>query len=202
MTGEPFLRLTETPTKFRSRLKKVVTPLKQAFRLMRMDPAHIKLDCEIDSERSLVTIDTRADVDLVSSIYAQTRGWDIKHLPECEGYVVLVDESIEKLAGYVDTSIRVGSVDSTVRFFILDNLVCDALLGCGTIDALDVFQQDENSLVAVEGLEDLAQFQLIEWRQKLDETRAWIDEQVEAMDLISQGEHSGNMNISDSTLSS
>ncbi|ETN38498.1 uncharacterized protein HMPREF1541_06533 [Cyphellophora europaea CBS 101466] len=180
--GEPFLKLTETLTKFRARLKKVVAPLKQAVRLMRMDPDHRKLDCLIDSERSLITTDTGSDVDLISSEYAERRGWKVTPLPAEEGYVVLADESIEKLDGYVDIPIIVGGAHIQVRFFVLDGLTCDALLGCGTLDALDVFRKHNASLVVVEGLSDLAQFQLIEWRQKLDDTRAWIDEQTETVD--------------------
>ncbi|GAW12945.1 hypothetical protein ANO14919_023180 [Xylariales sp. No.14919] len=176
--GDRFLRVvTETVTKFRHRLKKAISTLaKRTWRLMHMQYPRQKLECFIDSGRVLANADTGSDVDLVSFNYAKLRGWDVDPLPHDEGFVILSDGTIAKVFGHVDVDLFLrGTINKGKRFYVLDGLISDVVLGDTTVDELDVFNAHIDSFVDLGEVEEVEDFFMIEWVQRLDKFEAHVD---------------------------
>jgi hypothetical protein len=114
--GDTFLRMTETLTKFRYRLKRVARMAKQCWRLCYMNVSYRQLSCSIDGQSVFANADTGSEIDLASLDYASRRGWNIENFGPDGGYVELADGSIVKLAGYVDAFLDVGGKSSGKRF--------------------------------------------------------------------------------------
>lgn len=168
--GDNFLRvLTETLTKFRHRLKKAaVSGIKRMWRLLQMDMPQQKLECHIDSQLAFANMDTGSDVDLVSLEYAESRGWDISYLPSDEGYVMLSNGTMKKVTGYVDTWLNLGEDVSKRRFYVLEGLVSDVVLGDGTLEDLDVFNKYVDLFVDSDDQVKVDAFHMIEWIERYD----------------------------------
>ncbi|KAJ9608351.1 hypothetical protein H2200_007339 [Cladophialophora chaetospira] len=146
--GDAFLRATETLTKFRSRLKKTSAYLpRKLWRICYMDAPLRQLSCAIDHRSVRANADTGSDVDLVSAEYAKSRAWRIQPLPEDTGHVILADETVRKVAGCVEVPLTVANTTISNTFYVLDGLVCDVLLGDGTLEMLDVFNRYEDHFV-------------------------------------------------------
>ncbi|KAI1160101.1 hypothetical protein F5B18DRAFT_540887 [Nemania serpens] len=176
--GDHFLRIvTETVTKFRHRLTKAVSGLaRRTWRLMHMQRPRQKLGCLVDSELVFANADTGSDVDLVSLEYARFRGWDITCLPVDEGFVILSDGTIAKVLGYVDADLRVGGIATGERrFYVLDGLVADIILGDATLDELDVFNVHVRSFVDLEEVDGIEDFYMIEWVERLNKLETEVD---------------------------
>jgi hypothetical protein len=84
--GDPFLRMTETLTKFRYRLKRVARTITQPLRVCYMDAPHRQLSCSIDGHSVLANADTGSEIDLVSLEYAIRRGWYFENLGPDDAY--------------------------------------------------------------------------------------------------------------------
>ncbi|KAI0508639.1 hypothetical protein F5B22DRAFT_386203 [Xylaria bambusicola] len=174
--------MTETVTRFRHRLKKAVSDLaRRTWRLMYMQRPRQKLECLVDSERVFANADTGSDIDLVSHEYAKFRGWDITRLPDDEGFVVLSDGTTAKVFGYVDADLRVqGHATGERRFYVLDGLVSDVILGDPTLDELDVFNAYVDSFVDLKDVSTAEDFYMIEWVERLNELEAKVDDLLSA----------------------
>ncbi|KAI1170637.1 hypothetical protein F4777DRAFT_105571 [Nemania sp. FL0916] len=176
--GDHFLRtVTETITKFRHRLKKAISTLaKRTWRLLHMQYPRQKLECFINSSPVLANADTGSDVDLVSLNYAKLRGWDIDPLPYDEGFVILSDGTIAKVSGHVDVDLFLrGTNNESKRFYVLDGLVSDVVLGDTTLDELDVFNEHIDLFVDLDELEEGEDFFIIEWVERLNKIEAEVD---------------------------
>lgn len=165
--GDPFLRMTETLTKFRYRLKKVTRTIKQCWRLCYMDVSHRQLSCSIDGDSVFANADTGSEIDLVSLEYANRRSWRLEKLGPDDGYVELADGSIAKLAGYVDAWLDVGGKSSQKTFYVLDRLRCDVLLGDETLHSLDAFNQHEGLFVDRDVINGYSEFHAIKWKERV-----------------------------------
>lgn len=163
--GAPFLEWTRTLTTFRHRLKRVISSVRTAgWRLMHMDVPRRRMGCHVDAEHVFVNTDTGADADFASLDYALLRKWDISPLPHDEGFVILSDNKVVKAQGNVDTELRIQGEARRRRFYILDGLVSDVVLGEETIDTMDVFNKYRDSFVDLPGHDEDSQFCLIRWK--------------------------------------
>ena len=106
-----------------------------------MDAPRRVLNCSVDSEPVLAHADTGSDVDLVSVDYANHRDWNVVPLPLDRGFVLLADRSLTKVTGYVETQFCIRGNTQQHRFYVLDGLVCDVLIGCATLKSMDAFNQ-------------------------------------------------------------
>ncbi|KAI1198777.1 hypothetical protein F5X97DRAFT_323046 [Nemania serpens] len=93
--------------------------------------------------------DTGSDIDLVSLKYARSRKWYITPLPHDEGFVILADEEIVKLAGYVDADLSFLGEPVMKRFNVLEGLTSDVVLGDETLGALEAFARHQDLFVTM-----------------------------------------------------
>lgn len=165
--GDPFLRMTETLTKFRYRLKKVTCTVKRCWRVCYMDVPRRQLSCAIDGHSVFANADTGSEIDLVSLEYANQCGWHIEKLGPDDGFVELADGSIVKVAGYVEAWLEVDGKSSRKTFYVLDRLQCDVLLGDETLYSLDAFNQHESLFVDWADVDGRAEFHAIKWKERV-----------------------------------
>lgn len=172
--GDYFLRATKVFTHFRHRLRRLASTASRSWRLMYMDTIpRRRFGCIVDAEPAFADIDTGSEKNIASLEYAQYRGWDVGTLPPDEGYVELADGSIEKVCGFVDTSLSIRGQTALKRFYILDGLQCDLILGDEMVDEIDLYNKHESSFVDVQDIDESAEFCAIKWLQ--------IDNRVETL---------------------
>ena len=166
--GDGFLRLTETLTKYRHRLKRLVGSLKKMWRVCYMNRPRQMLNCSVDGHSVMASADTGSDVDLISLDYAKSRAWKIRNNPEDACHVLLADGTEKKLAGYVDQPLMIGNTIIQQRFYILDGLMGDVLLGDETLDHLDAFNRFDDHFDDIPSEEELNICHNINWKEKID----------------------------------
>jgi len=172
--GDRFLRATKIFTECQHRLKKVASTVSRSWRLMYMDSIpRRRFRCAIDSEYAFADVDTGSEKNIVSLEYTQLRGWDIQALPPDQGYVELADGSIEKVCGFVDTSLSIRGQSALKRFYVLDGLRCDLILGDELVDEIDLYSCHESSFVDLQTTVQQAEFCAIKWLE--------IDNRVETL---------------------
>jgi hypothetical protein len=168
--GDPFLRLTETLTRFRHRLKKLGTAsLKKFWRLCYMDIPRRLLSCSVGGKMVSAAADTGSDIDLVSYNYARRRQWLVHNLPREAGYIVLADRSMKKVTGYVKVPLRIGDALYSKTFFVLKGLVSDVLLGDSTLDELDAFNRYKDYFVETTSGDAGGICHNINWQDTIDQ---------------------------------
>ncbi|KAK6079241.1 hypothetical protein SCUP234_05794 [Seiridium cupressi] len=161
----------------------IVGGFKKIWKLMLMENARQKLGCQIDGDLVFAIADSGSDLDLVSREYAQFRGWDITTLPHNEGFVMLANEDIVKLTGYVETSLSIGGKSALRRFYVLDDLVNDVVLGDGTLNESQVFTMHKESFVDVLDHEEDRDFCMIEWVERFNEVEEKVDEMLSGQNI-------------------
>jgi hypothetical protein len=170
LMGDSFLRATETLTKFRHRLRRIVTSsMKKYWRLCYAGVPRRRLSCFVDSNSVQANADTGSDVDLVSRAYAFQRGWKIKKLRRGKGFVQLANKTLVKVSGYVKLRLSIDKSSKPKRkiFYVLDGLICDVLLGDATLEEFDVFNQYESSFVDVIHDSEAHECHNINWVEKM-----------------------------------
>lgn len=181
--GAAFLQETRTLTnlayllvkKTLSVTKRHLNDLRTIWRFMHMGSWTQNLDCFLDNERLLASLDTGSDIDAVSLEYARSRSWEIQPSIEDESYVLLANNELVKLSGYVETTLRIkprcDSKEQCVpkKLFVLDGLVCDVVLGDSTIESLNIFDEYSNSIAEAMEPEGMDAFRMIQWIEKIDQ---------------------------------
>lgn len=153
-----------------------VDRLKKVWRFMHMNLPTQKLGCSLDAEPAFAALDSGSDIDVVSLTYAKFREWQIKKLPEGEGYVLLANNELVKLTGYVETTLGIRGGCIPRRLYVLDGLVCDVVLGDPTIETLDIFNKFQSSLVETTAVEDMDPFHMIQWVEEIDQIEHELEE--------------------------
>ncbi|KAK6850926.1 hypothetical protein PG987_000560 [Apiospora arundinis] len=148
---------------------------------MLMDSSHRRLSCHVGNLPALAIADSGADIDLVSLQYAQDRMWDITPLPSDEGFVLLANEGLVKLAGYVDTDLTVQGKSMNRRFYVLDNLWSNVVLGDETIEEFQIFG-DDKAFLDVGDYEANTPFCAVQCIEKLSELEKDVDEILDNID--------------------
>lgn len=121
--------------------------LKKAWGLMLMEQQRQKLGCHVDGELVFAQADTGAEANVASLAYARARGWQITPYPDDEGFIVLANEEIVKVTGYVDTWLNIGGTKALARLQVLDGLPSHIILGDETLEAFGVFTDHEDVFV-------------------------------------------------------
>ncbi|ETS74076.1 hypothetical protein PFICI_13942 [Pestalotiopsis fici W106-1] len=188
--GDHFLRtLTETLTKFRHRLKKKATVSGLNIRrLLHMETPRQQLRCSINSQGTLANMDTGSDIDLVSLKFAESCGLDISYFPHNEGFVKLSNGTVKKLLGYSDNRLNLGEDLREKRFFVLDGLVADVVLGDDTLEDLDVFNKHVDSFVDQDDFIEADNFHMIEWRERYDSVERNVETLLRAAEGVPAAE--------------
>lgn len=169
--GQPFLKKHEIFTRFRHCLKKVALPAAKSWRLMHMDLPCQKFICRIEHENIPVSIDTGSEKSFFALGYARRRGWHPKPLREDEGFVELADGTVIKASGYIDKMINIGGGEYRDRFYVLEGLMSDVLLGDELLDRVDFYNEIEVKDIShlwVDS-EEFNEFHAITWLDKIED---------------------------------
>lgn len=169
--GQPFLEKHQIFTRFRHLLKKVSLSASRMWRLMHMDIPCQKFMCSIDGESIPASIDTGSDKNFLSLNYVRCRGWKMKRLTPNRGYVELADGTVVKAKGYINKLIELGDTQYWERFYILDGLMSDVLLGDETIDRINFYRDIETKQMShlwVDS-ENLDGFHAITWLDRVED---------------------------------
>lgn len=142
---------------------------------MHMDMPRQRLGCFLDAEQAFAAVDSGSDIDVVSLDYANQREWQINPLSEDEGYVMLANNELVKLAGYVETTLGIQGGFMSKKLYVLDGLMCDVVLGDPTIEMLDLFNNFKDSFIDVDGFEDTA-FHMIQWVENMEQISMEVEQ--------------------------
>lgn len=153
-----------------------IDKLRKVWMFMHMDLPTQKLGCFLDAEPTFAALDSGSDIDAVSLSYAKFREWKVEPLPEDEGYVLLANNELVKLAGYVDTTLGIRGGCIPRRLYVLDGLFCDAVVGDATIETLDIFNEFQSSLVDTAPVEAMDLFCNIQCVDKVRQIEHKVDE--------------------------
>ena len=188
--GREFLAATRTlSSEYRDRFKWVPIHGAKMFKLMKMDTSCRQLSCRIGGEAAFATADTGSDVDLLSGAYAEARGHKVNEIPDGEAVVMLSDGSLKSLRGYMDLPLEVGRRISARRFYVLDGLTVDVILGDECLEEMDVYDyHNEEYLTATDGNLDDG-FLNINWVGESDKVQRDVDNLISTGGLTQQAPH-------------
>lgn len=167
--GKAFLRMTETFSRFRHRLKKAVASVSQPWRLMYTGSSGLHVSCIVGAKPVLANVDTGSDKDFISLRYARSRRWKVVHLPRHIGFVELADGTKTKVVGYVDAPLEIGGIKYLKRWYILHDLACDVLIGDETIEETDLFVTHSKQLLNTDAVDEQYAFHLMKWIEELQD---------------------------------
>lgn len=153
-----------------------IDKLRKVWMFMHMSLPTQKLGCFLDAEPAFAALDSGSDIDAVSLSYAKFREWKLESLPEDEGYVLLANNELVKLAGYVDTTLGIRGGCIPRRLYVLDGLFCDVVVGDPTIEALDIFNEFQSSLVDTASAEGMDLFCNIQCVDKIKQIEDEVDQ--------------------------
>lgn len=75
---------------------------------MLMEQKHQDLICHVGSNLVLAQAGTGAETHVASIDYAGIHDWQITPYPDDKGFIVLANEEVIKVTGYVDTFLNIG----------------------------------------------------------------------------------------------
>ncbi|KAK9781945.1 putative Peptidase A2 domain-containing protein [Seiridium cardinale] len=96
---------------------------------------------------------------------------------------MLANEDIVKLTGYVEASLSIGGKSVLRRFYVLDDLVNDVVLGDETLNESQVFTMHKDSFVDVLDHEEDKDFCMIEWVERFNEVEEKVDEMLSGQNI-------------------
>lgn len=171
--GMDFLDSTETLTKHKFRLDKQKVPQHGICQISALNNPRRRLRCTAAREDILANADTGAEMDLISLKYAQLLDLNRYKLESGETQVQLADGSITYLGGKVFLDFKLGFKGSSSEivlktFYILDGMTSSLLLGEETLEDMDVFGRNHQSLVLEESSLDGPEVCTILWSDTED----------------------------------
>ena len=152
--GGPFLRLTETLTKFRHRVTKKPRGISLRHRVCFTGSSQEMLSGWANGQSILALPDTGSDICLMSLRYAQERGYRIDTDPKHRESLEFVNGSTAETCGRVEgfqwefdrSDIQVH----TPEIHVLENLQTDLLLGYDFLEDSDAFGTHEGLFIDAE----------------------------------------------------
>ena len=149
--GSPFLRLTQTLTKYRHRIVKKLRGMSSRHRVCFTGASQQKLAGWANGQSILALPDTGSDVCLMSLQYARERGYRIDTDPRHREMLEFVDGSTAETFGRVEGfEWKFDKSDFQIHapeVHVLENLPTDLLLGYGFLDETDAFGVREELFV-------------------------------------------------------
>jgi hypothetical protein len=152
--GSPFLRLTQTFTKFRHRVTRKLRAMSLRHRVCLTGSSQEMLSGWANGQSILALPDTGSDICLMSLRYARERGYRIDTNPKHRELLEFVDGSTAETFGRVEgfqwefdrSDIQVH----TPEIHVLENLQTDLLLGYEFLENSDAFVTHEELFVDAE----------------------------------------------------
>lgn len=132
LVGRKFLESTETLTRFRHRLQKLILRAGIALRVLHLEAPKWRMNCTVDGRATLANPDTGSDLDLISLSYVRENGFRMEKLPSGREYIQFADGTEHWLKGVVSVPFAIGrgeDVGVSRKFNVLDGLTSEVLLG-------------------------------------------------------------------------
>lgn len=158
--GRTFLRLTQTMTHFRNRLREKLVSHLSTRKMHLIGRPNEAVVGQIDGYLTSACPDTGSDIMAISSSFAKQRGYHVDDSSENKIQVQFADGNFGQTYGKVsnvDWKFGYGKDTSDsfkVEFYVLDELPYDAILSNEFLFDNDVFGRFEKHFVQCEGVED------------------------------------------------
>ncbi|KAL2208413.1 hypothetical protein CC79DRAFT_1366623 [Sarocladium strictum] len=160
--GSPFLRATQTLTKFAHRIKSKLVNPHGRLHVRLLGDTQQRLRGSLDGHETLAMADSGSDVMLISKAYAQKCGLNIDHDPSNFINLEFIDGSTEWTNGIVRNV--PWSVEGTIRycdFYVLDSLCEDLILSNAYLTETNSFVNHANSFFDLSSPREVSQLCLI-----------------------------------------
>ena len=164
--GMAFLDETETLSNKRYRLEPRLSLGGEPFENCSINNPTRRLLCIAATEPVLANADTGSEIDLLSLAYCQKRNFVVAPINRDESQVQFADGSVSHLVGAVDMTIIIGHVNGIrfkVKFYVLEDLTCDLLLGEDILNETDAFRTYENAFSIENDGDSVAEVNTIVW---------------------------------------
>jgi hypothetical protein len=150
--GKPFLRATETLTKFRHRLKEKWVRYLEARGLHVMGHTNEEFLGQMDGYLTSACPDTGSDIMAMSSQFAKQRGYCLDESSAAKIQVQFADGSIVWTKGRVDNvhwqfGYGKGTNSYKLSFYVLEELPCSVMLGKEFLFDNDIFRKFEKYFI-------------------------------------------------------
>lgn len=136
---------------------------KKIFKFMHMGSPRQKLGCHLDAELVFADVDSGSHLNFVSPDLVELHGWEVLPMVDEDAWVMLADGELVRLGGYVETTLGIRGGCIRERFYILDGLACEAVIGDSTIESLDLFNKFSGSLIDFGLIDERDNFYNIAW---------------------------------------
>ena len=154
LMGMAFLDQTETLSRNRHRLQPRLSPFNELSGFCTLNNPRRRLVCLANQELVLAHADTGSEMDLLSLAYVRKKGYIMDRLDAEEDWIVqFADGSTGQLVGSVTLEIILGHTEGphfTVTFYVLEDLICDLLLGEHFLNETNAFHSYKESFSIVE----------------------------------------------------
>ncbi|KAI0543700.1 hypothetical protein F4679DRAFT_90375 [Xylaria curta] len=156
--GNYFLRVTQTLTTFRHRIKSKLVELPRRLRLRLLGEENQRLWGTLDGHHTAALADTGSDVMLVSSTYAQKIGLTVDRDFENWLEIEFADGTTAWTSGVVrNVPWNVGGKTVRCDFHVLDDLCVDVILSKNYLFELNVFSEHQGCFFDTDFEEELSQ---------------------------------------------
>ncbi|KAI1739570.1 hypothetical protein F4680DRAFT_422004 [Xylaria scruposa] len=156
--GNCFLKLTETFTTFRHRIKSKLAELPKRLRLRLLGEEKQRLWGTLDGHHTAALPDTGSDVMLISSAHAQKIRLTIDQDFENQLEVEFADGTTAWTSGVIrDVPWSVGGKTVRCDFYVLNDLCVDVILSKNYLFELNVFSEHQGCFFDTYSEEDLSQ---------------------------------------------
>ena len=156
--GASFLRLTETLTTFKHRIKKIFSGRFNSRRLAVnfFGPGDIQscsLRGYLDGAAATAIPDSGSECCLMSAAYARKRGIEVDSSPGSRYELEFLDGSVAATSGIAKATWEFASQGTSVRceFLVLEGLAVDILFSNDFIERFDIFREHQEAVV-IEGV--------------------------------------------------
>ena len=151
--GSKFLKVTQTLSKYKSRLQACV-PILGALPSVNLIGSTIqaktRFSCHVDGRPTLVNADSASDLDLMSSTYIKSQRYRLDRRAEVRKSVRLADDTVAQTIGQVNATVMLADGSRYRRTFdVLPGLTSDVLFGDEFLEEIDAFALHEDSFVEV-----------------------------------------------------
>jgi hypothetical protein len=169
LVGRKFLESTDTLTRFRQRLQKLIVPAGISLRVLHMEVPRWRINCTVASRATLANPDTGSDLDLMSLSFVLKNGFRMEKLRYGRECIQFADGTEQRLEGKVSVPFAIGQgKDGGVQreFYVLDGLTSEVLLGNQTLEEVDAFNTYAHEFVNLEEYDSYCDFHFIRWVQR------------------------------------
>ncbi|ORY70318.1 uncharacterized protein BCR38DRAFT_421760 [Pseudomassariella vexata] len=173
LLGSRFLRLTETFSKFKNRLKRIYSH-DGRLSLNLLGDEHDFVSGYLNESQCLAIPDTGSDIMVISGAYAQECGLQIQRGARHKNLIRLIDGSEQLTDGIVnDLEWRFIWSETPIKcdFHVIDELPVNVILSSALVDERDVFAKYDVCFVEhdfIDGEAGIYGISLVDWKKRED----------------------------------